>query len=284
MNPEKSSFQVLFENNLEPEIYSFKLLNEFIEAAGKQALTNYPVHIKIDSGMHRLGFDPEDVSALIQLLKSKNQVMVKSVFSHLAGADDPALDYFTHQQARVFHSCAEQISGAFAHPVMKHLLNSAGMERFPEYQYDMTRLGIGHYGISALPEIKLRQVCTLKTILLQIKEVKAGETVGYSRKGMLNEDRKIAVLPVGYADGYDRKFSNGLGEVFVGGKRAKIVGNVSMDLITVDVTGLDVKEGDSVEIFGDNITITELAEKLHTIPYEILTGISRRVKRVYYQE
>lgn len=284
MNPEKSSFQILFENNLEPEIYSFKLLNEFIDAVGKQALSNYPVHIKIDSGMHRLGFDPEDVPALIQLLKTKNQVIVKSVFSHLAGADDSSLDYFTHQQASVFKNCADQFSNAFTHPVMKHLLNSAGIERFPEYQFDMTRLGIGHYGISVMPGVKLQQVCTLKTILLQIKNVNAGETVGYSRKGILDEDKKIAVLPIGYADGFDRRFSNGLGEVFVGGKRAKIVGNVSMDLITIDITGMDVKEGDTVEIFGNNITITELAVKLQTIPYEILTGISRRVKRVYFQE
>lgn len=284
MNPEKSSFSVLFENNLEPEIYSFKLLNDFIEAAGKLALTDYPVHIKIDSGMHRLGFDPSEIEQLILVLKQQNQLKVRSVFSHLAGADDPTLDDFTKQQFSIFDDCSKRISAAFSHQIMKHLLNSAGTERFPEYQLDMVRLGIGHYGISALPKIQLKQVCSLKTIILQIKEVKAGETVGYNRRGIVAENKRIAILPVGYADGFDRKLGNGVGEVLIRGKRAKVIGNVSMDLITVDVTGLEAQEGDAVEIFGDNITVAEVAGKLNTIPYEILTGISRRVKRIYFQE
>jgi alanine racemase len=284
MNPEKSAFDVLFENNLEPEIYSFNLLNSFIEAAGKLALTDYPIHIKIDTGMHRLGFDATEIDNLIELLKSKNQVKVRSVFSHLAGADDQRFDDFTRQQISVLNTCENKFTKSFSHRILKHILNSAGIERFSDYQFDMVRLGIGHYGVSTLPEVQLRQVCALKTIVLQLKKVKAGETVGYNRNGVATEDKLIAMLPIGYADGYDRKLGNGLGEVFIKGKRAKVFGNVSMDLIAVDVTGMDVQEGDSVEIFGDHITITEIAEKLNTIPYEILTGVSRRVKRVYFSE
>ncbi|MDD2285887.1 MAG: alanine racemase, partial [Paludibacter sp.] len=284
MNPEKSAFDVLFENNLEPEIYSFNLLKEFVEAAGKLALTDYPIHIKIDTGMHRLGFDPAEIDDLILLLKRNNQVKIRSVFSHLAGADDPRLDDFTHQQVSVFKVCADKLTEAFSHRILKHILNSAGIERFPEYQFDMVRLGIGHYGISALPQVQLKQVCVLKTIILQLKQVKAGETVGYSRNGVATEDKVIAMLPIGYADGFNRKLGNGVGEVFVKGKRAKVFGNVSMDLIAVDVTGMEVQEGDSVEIFGDQIKIAEVAGKLNTIPYEILTGVSRRVKRIYFSE
>ena len=234
--------------------------------------------------MHRLGFDPADMEQLTGLLKNQNQVKVRSVFSHLAGADDPRLDDFTHRQIRTFSECADKISNAFPHQILKHILNSAGTERFADYQLNMIRLGIGHYGLSSLPDVHLKQVCAMKTIVLQVKEVKAGETVGYNRNGVVSENKMIAVLPVGYADGFDRKLGNGVGEVFIRGQRAKVIGNVSMDLITVDVTGINVHEGDTVEIFGDIIHISEIAQKLDTIPYEILTGISRRVKRVYFQE
>lgn len=284
MNPEKSTFDVLFENNLEPEIYSFNLLKAFVNAAGKLGLTDYPIHIKIDTGMHRLGFEPEDIGKLIQFLQQHNQVKVKSIFSHLAGADDEHLDDFTHQQMKVFTFCTQQFTKAFSHPIIRHILNSAGIERFPEYQLDMVRLGIGHYGISALPDVHLQQVCALKTIVLQLKKVKSGETVGYGRNGKVDKDKLIAILPIGYADGYDRKLSNGIGEVYVQGQYAPVIGNISMDLTAVDVTGLDVSEGDVVEIFGENISISALAKKLDTIPYEILTSVSRRVKRVYFQE
>lgn len=284
MNPEKSVFDLLFEHQLEPEIYSFRLLNEFISAAARRGIQAYPVHIKLDSGMHRLGFDPSEVPGLIELLHRHPEVSVKSVFSHLAGADSPVLDAFTHQQARVFTESANQLKEAFSYPVMRHLLNSAGIERFGQYQMEMVRLGIGHYGISALPQLTLPQVCRLKTIILQIKDIPAGETVGYNRNGKVVKPTRIAILPVGYADGFDRKLSNGVGEVLVKGKRVPVIGNVSMDLITIDITGVDAREGDVVEVFGDEITITEIASKIGTIPYEILTGISRRVKRVYYQE
>ena len=284
MNPEKGGFGLIFDNNLEPEIYSFGLLEAFIAEAAKIGVSDYPIHIKIDSGMHRLGFEMSDMEELVKVLATQSQVKVRSVFSHLAGADEARFDDFTGRQVTVFNQCADKIAAAFPHYIMRHILNSAGTERFPEFQFDMVRLGIGHYGISALPDVKLAQVCTLRTVILQIKNIKAGETVGYSRNGLATEDKRIAILPVGYADGFDRKLSNGVGEVFVNGKRAKLIGNVSMDLIIIDISDIEASEGDKVEVFGQNITISEMAEKLHTIPYEILTGISRRVKRVYFQE
>ena len=284
MNPEKGSFGLIFDQNLEPEIYSFRLLDAFILAAEKLGLTDYPIHIKIDSGMHRLGFEPEDMQRLIERLKGQSQVKVCSVFSHLSGADEARFDDFTKHQIAVFSSSADLISAAFSHSIMRHILNSAGIERFPQFQFDMVRLGIGHYGVSALRDVGLKPVCTLKTVILQIKSVSGGESVGYSRKSVCNDDRKIAVIPIGYADGFDRKLGNGVGEVSINGKRAKVVGNVCMDLTMVDVTHLDVQEGDTVEIFGSELTIFEVANWLKTIPYEVLTSISRRVKRVYFQE
>lgn len=284
MNPEKGSFGMIFDNKLEPEIYSFRLLDAFIASAEKLGLTDYPIHIKIDSGMHRLGFEPQDMEQLLARLKGQTQVKVRSVFSHLAGADEAKFDAFTKQQISVFTSCADQLSAAFSHHIIRHILNSAGIERFPEFQFDMVRLGIGHYGISSLPEVSLKQVCALKTIILQIKNVKAGETVGYSRKGIIDTDKRIAVIPIGYADGFDRKLGNGVGEVLINGHRAKVVGNICMDLCMIDVTGIPAKEGDQVEIFGDHLTISEVAGWLKTISYEVLTSVSRRVKRIYFQE
>lgn len=284
MNPELGSLHLLFDNKLEPEIYSFRLLKHFMTAAEKQGVTDYPIHIKIDSGMHRLGFEEKDMQELVQIMSNQSFLKIRSVFSHLAGADDPKLDYFTHQQVAQFIRCADILQASSEHKIMRHILNSAGTERFPEYQFDMIRLGIGHYGISAIPGIQLRQVCTLKTVILQTKTIQAGETVGYSRKGTVDNDKRIAILPVGYADGFDRKLSNGVGEVWINGQRAKVIGNVSMDLIAVDITGIEAAEGDKVEIFGENLLIEEVAGWLKTIPYEILTSISRRVKRVYFQE
>jgi len=284
MNPEKGSFGMIFDNKLEPEIYSFRLLDAFIAAAEKLGLTDYPIHVKIDSGMHRLGFEPQDMEQLLNRLKKQNQVKVRSVFSHLSGSDEAKFNAFTKQQIETFTTCADQLSVAYSHHIMRHILNSAGIERFPEYQFDMVRLGIGHYGISSLPDMNLKQVCALKTIILQIKNVKAGETVGYSRKGIVATDKRIAIIPIGYADGFDRKLGNGVGEVLINGKRAKVIGNVCMDLIMIDVTNIEANEGDQVEIFGDHLTISEVAEWLKTIPYEVLTSVSRRVKRIYFQE
>ena len=284
MNPEKGSFGLIFDNALEPEIYSFRLLDLFIKAAEKLGITDYPIHIKIDSGMHRLGFDPQDIGKLTDRLNCQNQVKIRSVFSHLAGADEMHFDSFTKQQAAIFTACADKLQEVFPHRIMRHLLNSSGIERFPEYQFDMVRLGIGHYGISALSSSELKPVCSLKTVVLQIKNVKAGETIGYSRNGVAKNDIRVAVLPIGYADGFDRRLGNGVGEVFINGKRAKLIGNVCMDLCMADVTDIDVEEGCNVEIFGTNISVCELASWLKTIPYEVLTSISRRVKRVYFQE
>jgi len=284
MNPEKGSFGMIFDHKLEPEIYSFRLLDAFIAAAEKLGITDYPIHVKIDSGMHRLGFEPQDMEQLLSKLINQNQVKVRSVFSHLSGADEAKFDAFTRQQIATFSNCADQLSATFSHYIMRHILNSAGIERFPEAQFDMVRLGIGHFGISTLPDVHLKQVCALKTVILQIKTVKAGETVGYSRKGVVKTDKRIAVIPIGYADGFDRKLGNNVGAVLINGKRAKVIGNVCMDLTMVDVTDIDANEGDVVEIFGDNITISEVANWLNTISYEVLTSISRRVKRVYFQE
>jgi len=284
MNPEKGSFGMIFDNKLEPEIYSFRLLDAFIASTEKLGITDYPIHIKIDSGMHRLGFEPKDMEQLLTRLKHQTQVKVRSVFSHLSGADESKFDEFTRQQLATFTACADQLSAISPQHIMRHILNSAGIERFPEYQFDMVRLGIGHYGISSLPEAKLKQVCALKTVILQIKAVKAGETVGYSRKGIVATDKRIAIIPIGYADGFDRKLGNGVGEVLINGQRAKVIGNVCMDLVMIDVTNIVANEGDVVEIFGDHLTISEVAGWLKTIPYEVLTSVSRRVKRVYFQE
>ena len=282
MNPEKGAFGTIFDYKLEPEIYSFRLLELFIQAAEKLGITDFPIHVKIDSGMHRLGFEEKEIPMLVEKLQNQNQVKVRSVFSHLAGADASRFDDFTRQQIAAFTRCADTLSKPFTHRILRHILNSAGIERFPEFQFDMARLGIGHYGISALPDVKLETVCTLKTVILQIKEIRAGETVGYNRNGKITKNSRIGILPVGYADGFDRHLGNGNGEVFVNGHRAKTIGNVSMDLIMIDLTDIPANEGDSVEIFGNRVTIQEVADKLQTIPYEVLTSVSRRVKRVYF--
>lgn len=284
MNPEANSFNLLFEYQLEPEIYSFHLLDSFIKSASRHGISDYPVHLKIDTGMHRLGFEEKDIPELISQLQSTSAIRVQSIFSHLVGADEAQFDSFTHEQAAIFIRCADQLESACGYHVLRHLLNSAGIERFPEYQFDMVRLGIGHYGISAVGSPDIQNVCTLTTTVLQVRKVKAGETVGYSRKGLIEKDSTIAVLPIGYADGYDRRFSNGVGKMLVHGKLVPVVGNVCMDVTMIDVTGLDVQEGDVVVIFGDRLPIAEVASTIGTISYELLTNVSRRVKRVYFQE
>ena len=284
MNPELGGFGMIIDNNLEPEIYNFRILEAFSDVVGKLGLIDYPIHIKIDSGMHRLGFEPNEINNLIEYVKANPQIKIRTVFSHLSAADEARYDSFTRQQVDTFLQCADLITSSFSHDILKHILNSAGIERFHEFQFDMVRLGIGHYGISAVTGVKLKTVCALKTIIIQIKDIPAGESIGYGRKGISSKNRKIGILPIGYADGYDRKLGNSVGEVFVNGKRAKIVGNICMDLCMIDITGMDVSEGDVVELFGENISINEIAEQLKTITYEVLTGISRRVKRIYYLE
>ncbi len=283
MDPEVAALDLIIENNLQPNIYSFQVLDDIIHAAEAKGLESLPVHIKIDSGMHRLGFYREDMPKVIARLQGQTAVRVASVFSHFAGSDEAQFDAFTHEQANYFNTCATQLQTALNYPIIKHICNTAGIERFPEYHFDMCRLGIGLYGLS-FAHATLRNVCTLKTTILSIKTVPANATIGYGRHTTLSEDRQIAVIPIGYADGFDRRFSNYGGEVLVRGKRCPVVGNVCMDQAMIDVTGTDVQVGDAVEVFGDRLPLEELAAKLGTITYEILTSVSRRVQRIYFHE
>lgn len=280
MDPEVAALDLIFENNLEPNVYSFAMLENVMASAAAKGLEDYPIHIKIDSGMHRLGFYAEEMADLVARLNGQRTVRVQSVFSHLAGSDEPQFDAFTMEQIRYFDACAGVLQSRLGYPVRKHICNTAGIERFTDYQFDMCRLGIGMYGVSFAGR-RLRTVCTLKTTILSLKTVRAGETIGYGRHTTLSEDRRIAVIPIGYADGFDRRFSNYGGKVVVRGKRCPVVGNVCMDQAMVDVTGTDAQVGDEVEIFGDRLPLEELAMRLDTISYEILTSVSRRVKRIY---
>ena len=297
MDPEVAALDLILENNLQPNIYSFQVLENIIAAAESKGLENVKVHIKIDSGMHRLGFYQEDMTKLASRLNEQKSVQVVSIFSHLAGSDEEQFDAFTHEQAAYFKGCTNSLLPIANSPSpLLHICNTAGIERFPEYHMDMCRLGIGMYGFSflspnsplpianSLSPYRLKNVCTLKTTILSIKTVNAGETIGYGRHTTLNEPRQIAVIPIGYADGFDRRFSNYGGEVVVRGKRCPVVGNVCMDQAMIDITGTDAQIGDNVEIFGDRLPIAELANKLGTIPYEVLTSISHRVQRVYFHE
>ena len=283
MDPEVAALDLILENNLQPNIYSFAVLEDIISAAESKGLEGISVHIKIDSGMHRLGFYMEDIPALITRLQGQKAVRVASVFSHLAGSDEAQFDAFTHEQAQYFEDCASCLIASLPYQPLLHICNTAGIERFPEFHYDMCRLGIGLYGLSFDNAI-LRNVCTLKTTILSIKTVPAGSTIGYGRHTTLTEPRQIAVIPIGYADGFDRRFSNYGGEVLVRGKRCPVVGNVCMDQAMVDVTDTDAQVGDFAIVFGDQLPLQELADKLGTIPYEVLTSISRRVQRLYFYE
>ncbi|MDX8340843.1 bifunctional UDP-N-acetylmuramoyl-tripeptide:D-alanyl-D-alanine ligase/alanine racemase [Draconibacterium sp. IB214405] len=284
MNPEQDSFQNIIDFRLEPNIYSYNLLQQFSDAVTEYGQSNYPIHVKIDTGMNRLGLKTKsEIEQVVEFIKSNKQLKISSMFSHLVGSDEAALDEFTLEQIDSFNSLAAIIEKACDYKIEKHILNSAGIERFPNYQFDMVRLGIGLYGISQTG-LQLENIGTLKTTVSQVKTVEADETVGYNRKGKTGKRSRIAIVPLGYADGINRKLGNGKGCAFVNGKRAPIVGNICMDMLMLDVNGIEVETGDSVELFGPNISIIELAEKLETIPYEILTGISQRVKRVYLQE
>ncbi|MFW6103881.1 MAG: bifunctional UDP-N-acetylmuramoyl-tripeptide:D-alanyl-D-alanine ligase/alanine racemase [Bacteroidota bacterium] len=284
MNPEEESFGLMLDYELEPEIYNLHVLGKFSEMVHNYGSKEYPVHIKLDTGMNRLGFKPLEFDALIDQLLDRNFLKVHSVFSHLAASDEPAQDAFTKSQISLFESLSDKITISLGYPVVRHILNSAGIERFPEFQFDMVRLGIGLYGISAVDQSQLRNISTFKSTVIQIKEVEKGSTIGYGRKGKADHHMKIAVIPVGYADGFSRALSNGVGRLYINGYYVPVVGDICMDMCMADITNCDVKEGDEVIVFGDQIPVTELAEKMHTIPYEIFTGISERVKRVYYHE
>lgn len=285
MNPEMTAFKTMFDYDLEPEVYSFRLLEALIRAAEKEGITDYPVHVKLDTGMHRLGFDPTaDMKRLIDRLKHQNAIIPRSVFSHFVGSDSDSFDDFSARQFALFEAGSKQLQAAFSHKILRHMDNSAGIEHFPERQMDMCRLGLGLYGVDPRTNAMLQNVSTLKTTILQMHCVKAGETVGYSRKGVIEHDSLIAAIPIGYADGLDRRLGNRRCYCLVNGKKAPYVGNICMDVAMIDVTGIDCREGDSVEIFGDHLPVTVLSDVLETIPYEVLTGVSTRVKRVYFQD
>ena len=290
MNPEMTAFKTMFDYDLEPEVYSFRLMDALIRAARKEGVTGWPVHIKLDTGMHRLGFDPiRDVDELVDRLKHQQAIIPRSVFSHFVGSDSDDFDAFSADQFQKFEVGSQKLQAAFSHHILRHIDNSAGIEHFPERQLDMCRLGIGLYGVNPYSPLTshlspLKVVSTLKTTILQLRHVPAGETVGYSRKGKIERDSLIAAIPIGYADGLNRHLGNRHGYCLVNGQKAEYVGNICMDVAMIDVTGIDCREGDQVEIFGDHLPVTVLSDILDTIPYEVLTGISDRVKRVYYQD
>ena len=284
MNPEMTAFKTMFDYKLEPEVYSFHWLEALIDAAEKEGITNYPIHIKLDTGMHRLGFSPLEIPALIRRLKNQNALIARSVFSHFVGSDAEQFDAFTRQQIETFLKASGELQAAFPHKILRHICNSAGIERFPGIQLDMVRLGLGLYGINPITNAVMHNVCTLKTTILQIHDVPADETVGYSRKGHLSRPSRIAAIPIGYADGLNRHLGNGHCYCLVNGKKAPYVGNICMDVCMIDVTDIDCKDGDKVEIFGDNLPVTVLSDVLETIPYEVLTSVSNRVKRIYFQD
>ena len=284
MNPEMSAFGTLFEYELEPEIYSFNLLDALIRAARRQGITDFPVHLKLDTGMHRLGFNPKtDIPVLIDRLSHQRALIPRSVFSHFVGADSDGFDDFSEKQFKLFDEASRTLQAAFPHKILRHICNSAGIERFPERHLDMVRLGLGLYGIDPIDNRVLHNVATLRTTILQIRDVPAGDSIGYSRKTVLDRPSRIAAIPIGYADGLNRHLGNRRGYCLVNGQKADYVGNICMDVCMIDVTDIPCREGDSVEIFGDALPITVLSDLLGTIPYEVLTSVSNRVKRVYFQ-
>lgn len=287
MNPRGVNYQSLFSYHLEPEIYSFAVLKEIIREGEKYGISDHPAHIKLDTGMHRMGFTETDLPELISILKNQKVIRPQSLFSHLATADCLDLDDYTMGQFEQFERMCKKIESNFNHTIQRHILNTAGIVRFPEYQYDMVRLGIGLYGVSPLPETMLpdlKQVSSLRSVIISIREWHEGTTIGYGCKGVLKRRSRIATIPVGYADGIDRHLGNGAMRVWINGRRCPTIGNICMDACMIDVTDAYCQVGDHVEIFGDNVPVSELSDILETIPYEILTSVSTRVKRVYYRE
>lgn len=287
MSPEEDSLEDIINYNLEPEIYSFRILEMFCRQHNRSGLSEpYPVHIKIDTGMHRLGFEEPDFEKLAELLQNHPQVKVQSVFSHLVGTDNPALDDFTHEQILIFEKACAILENKLGYKFLKHICNSGGITRFKNAHYDLVRLGIGMYGVgvNAEEQNRLEDVSVLRTRISQIKHVSKGETVGYNRNGKIEENKTIATIPIGYADGFRRDLGNGKFEVYINGKAANTIGNICMDMCMIDVSELPCKEGDEVIVFENYKQIEALAKAMNTIPYEVLTSISTRVKRVYTQE
>ncbi|MDE5874478.1 MAG: alanine racemase, partial [Muribaculaceae bacterium] len=288
MNPKVVNYRSMFSNRLEPEIFSLEMLKDVVREAEKNGMTDYPIHLKLDTGMHRTGFLPDELDEVVEIIKNQRWVKVASLFSHLATADCIDMDDYTNLQLDRFKEMTDHIAGRLPYPVKRHVLNSAGILRYgATHHYDMARLGIGLYGANTLPEYiekPLSVVSTLRTVIISIREWEAGETIGYGRKGVLTKKSKIATIPIGYADGMNRHFGRGNISVKVNGKDAPTVGNICMDACMIDVTGIDCEVGDAVEIFGNEAPLQRLADLLDTIPYEILTSVSPRVKRVYYRE
>jgi alanine racemase len=287
LNPRAQNHKMMFDYRLEPEIYSFAMLDEVIENARRYGVSDFPIHIKLETGMRRLGFVEEDMQQLGQRLNATNLVKASTLFSHLACADDPAQDDYTRSQFDSFARSCDALDAQLSYKPRRHILNSTGILRFPQMQYDFVRLGIGLYGVPTLfdgSEAGLRNVSTLSSVVISIKHWKAGDTVGYNRRGLLDHDATIATIPIGYADGLDRHLGYGNASLIINGHKCPTVGSICMDICMVDVTGIDCNVGDRVEIFGETVTPVQLAETLGTIPYEILTSISPRVKRVYYRE
>ncbi len=287
MNPETITFQSVVEYNLEPEMYSFGILKAFNNYLQNEGLQQFPVHIKIDTGMHRLGFEAEDIEDLVSFLKANPRLAVKSVFSHLVASESAAHDDFTLHQVDLFLHACDKIKSATGYSFIRHIANSAAIFRHPQLQFEMVRLGIGLYGVdsSAQHILSLQPVATLRSTIAQIRKVKKGETVGYSRKGLVKRDSLVATIRIGYADGFNRRMGNGVGHVFIKGRLAPVIGSVCMDMTMIDITDIEgALEGDQVEIFGANLPVEQVAEWCETIPYEIMTSVSQRVKREYYEE
>ncbi|MFC5283042.1 bifunctional UDP-N-acetylmuramoyl-tripeptide:D-alanyl-D-alanine ligase/alanine racemase [Pedobacter alpinus] len=286
LSPEVSSFEALVKYNLEPELYSFRILEAFTEYLENQNIKEYPVHIKLDTGMHRLGFNPNEIEKLGSFLKKQSVLKIKSVFSHLVASDNDVHKEFTELQISTFTQIAAQIESNLKYPFIKHLANTSAITKWPTAQFDMARLGIGLYGIESVEEEKqaLANVATLKTTISQIKDLKKGETVGYGRSGVMTHDGRIATVKIGYADGYPRALGNGKGFMLVNNTLVPTIGNICMDMTMLDISEIDTNEGDDVIVFGEDLSVYDVAKQLNTIPYEVITNISQRVKRIYFYE
>jgi alanine racemase len=286
MSPDVMAFETIIQHKLEPEIFSVRVLDQLLEVLNRKNLVDYPIHIKLDTGMHRLGFMEAELDDLLKILVNSKGVHIQSVFSHLVASEDPGHDEFTKYQIDLFFRLSERISNSLNYSFMRHIANTSGISRWPDSRFDMVRLGIGLYGIDSAYDSKspLQTVTSLKTSISQIKNIPAGDTIGYGREGKMVQGGKIATVKIGYADGYRRGLGNGNGKMIIRGKEVPTIGKICMDMCMLDITGIDAAEGDEVIVFNDQIRVEDIARQLDTIPYEVLTGISQRVKRIYYYE
>ena len=287
LGAEATGFELMIRYHLEPEIFNLFYLKEFISVLQNYPeIHTFPIHIKVDTGMHRLGFDIDEIDEMLHLVNTCSQLKLASVFTHLAASEDEDEDLFTKMQIKKFEAVCQKISTHISYPYLKHVLNTAGIVRFPGAHFDMVRLGLGLYGFCSLPEVQqqLQSVITLSSVITQIKNIKKGETVGYNRIFTAPKNMKIAIVPVGYADGFPRELSNGIGTMLVNHKRCPVVGKVSMDMTIIDVSGLDVTIGDEVIIYDSENSLEKIGAKIGKTPYELLTAISKRVPRIYVRD